>query len=131
MFISKRVQIEKNFLNIIFCMDSQEIYLKIVAPIKIGKGGYSVVKDKNLAIIMHHYAWDDSNLTPLQRLAALYLFNIHNEEWTVNSTLPIEEISSPLIQIALIILLVSSICFIAIIIIAGALTRVIAGEEAN
>ena len=54
MFVLKQVFIDNEILNIIFCIDLQQIYLKIVAPIKIGKGGYSVVKDKDLAIIMHH-----------------------------------------------------------------------------
>ena len=37
-----------------FRMDLNEVYKKIVKPVRIGEGGYSVVKDKDLAIIMHH-----------------------------------------------------------------------------
>ncbi|MGP1588700.1 MAG: hypothetical protein ACTTHL_02220 [Oribacterium sp.] len=30
------------------------LYETIVSPVKIGRSGYSVVKDKELAVIMHH-----------------------------------------------------------------------------
>ena len=39
---------------LLFAMDLNRVYEKIVSPVHIGEGGYSVVKDKNLAIIMHH-----------------------------------------------------------------------------
>lgn len=176
MLVLKRISLGENeYLNIFFYMDLQEIYLKIVAPIRIGNGGYSVVKDKDLAIIMHHaknqigmdaiydrsvrypnldlrslrawlklqteknsgygildtYIWDDPKLTPIQRLVAYTTVNIRDEQWIVNSTLPIQEISNPLMQMIMIILIVSSICFGVIIMIAVVLTRVIAREEAQ
>lgn len=43
---------ERAFLVLV--MDLNEIYQKTVRPVKIGEGGYSVVKDGDLAIIMHH-----------------------------------------------------------------------------
>lgn len=42
--------------TIVFAMNLNEIYQKIVAPVKIGSGGYSIVKDSRLQIIMHHAA---------------------------------------------------------------------------
>lgn len=39
---------------LVYAMDLDEIYRKIVAPVHIGKGGYSIVKDRDLSIIMHH-----------------------------------------------------------------------------
>ena len=38
----------------ICAMNLDQIYRQIVAPVQIGKGGYSIVKDKDLVIIMHH-----------------------------------------------------------------------------
>lgn len=54
MFIGKNVPVREGTAVITFHMDLNEIYRRIVAPVKIGEGGYSVVKDKDLAIIMHH-----------------------------------------------------------------------------
>lgn len=52
--INKDVETVDGIFRLMFLMDLNEIYRRIVAPVKIGNGGYSVVKDKNLAIIMHH-----------------------------------------------------------------------------
>ncbi len=43
-----------NCCYLVYAMDLNEIYQKIVAPVRIGEGGYSVVKDSSLSIIMHH-----------------------------------------------------------------------------
>ncbi len=40
--------------TVLFVMNLNKIYKKIVLPVRIGSGGYSVVKDSDLAIIMHH-----------------------------------------------------------------------------
>lgn len=40
--------------TIVFSMNLNEIYQTIVAPVKIGNGGYSIIKDKYLEILMHH-----------------------------------------------------------------------------
>ena len=40
--------------RVLLALDLHEVYEKIIAPIRIGEGGYSVVKDRDLAIIMHH-----------------------------------------------------------------------------
>lgn len=47
-------QTEDGLYRILLALDLHEVYEKIVAPIRIGEGGYSVVKDRNLEIIMHH-----------------------------------------------------------------------------
>lgn len=52
--ITKVIETTDGPFRIVFLLDLNEIYRRIVAPVKIGNGGYSVVKDKNLAIIMHH-----------------------------------------------------------------------------
>lgn len=40
--------------RVLLALNLHEVYQKIIAPIRIGEGGYSVVKDRDLAIIMHH-----------------------------------------------------------------------------
>lgn len=40
--------------TVLFVMSLKEVYDHIVAPVRIGEGGYSVVKDSDLEIIMHH-----------------------------------------------------------------------------
>lgn len=42
--------------TVVFAMNLNEIYQTIVAPVKIGNGGYSIIKDSRLQIIMHHAA---------------------------------------------------------------------------
>jgi signal transduction histidine kinase len=54
MFISRRIRIGGEGYAIVYAMNLSEIYRQIVAPVKIGKGGYSIVKDQELSIIMHH-----------------------------------------------------------------------------
>lgn len=56
MFVSRKVTCGRKQYTVIFAMNLNEIYQMIVAPVQIGRGGYSVVKDKNLSIIMHHAA---------------------------------------------------------------------------
>lgn len=38
----------------LFALNLDTVYHQIVAPVRIGRGGYSVVKDSDLTIIMHH-----------------------------------------------------------------------------
>lgn len=54
MFISKKFVWGGELYTVIYAMDLNEIYVRIVEPVKIGEGGYSIVKDKDLSIIMHH-----------------------------------------------------------------------------
>lgn len=54
MKISKKIITDEGEYRLLFFMDLHRIYQKIVEPVKIGKNGYSVVKDQNLDIIMHH-----------------------------------------------------------------------------
>ena len=54
MFISRKMVWNHKLYTMIFAMNLNEIYKQIVEPVRIGNGGYSVVKDENLSIIMHH-----------------------------------------------------------------------------
>ncbi len=54
LLIGKRIWIGDESMVVIFAMDLNKVYQDIVFPVKIGRGGYSVVKDRDLAIIMHH-----------------------------------------------------------------------------
>jgi len=56
MFLSKRITFPDSSYTLIYAMNLDQLYSSIVAPVKIGKGGYSIVKDENLSIIMHHAA---------------------------------------------------------------------------
>ena len=40
--------------TVIYAVNLNVLYALTVQPVKIGEGGYSVVKDRDLAIIMHH-----------------------------------------------------------------------------
>lgn len=54
MFLSKKITWNTKQYTILYAIDLNEIYKQIVAPVQIGKGGYSIVKDSSLSIIMHH-----------------------------------------------------------------------------
>lgn len=54
MLVGKTVPFQGGNCTLIFAMDLDKVYRKIVSPVRIGDGGYSVVKDSTLAIIMHH-----------------------------------------------------------------------------
>ena len=54
MYLSKHFHSKENAFTMVYSMNLGEIYQRIVAPVKIGEGGYSVVKDSSLAILMHH-----------------------------------------------------------------------------
>ena len=156
--IEKCVQVENGYIRMVFMIDLHEIYLKIVEPVKIGEGGYSVVKDRDLAIIMHHaisqigmdaiydrkekypqldlsslekwlemqrvnnkgtsvidtYVWDDPDLSPVKRIVAFTTIRIQQEEWIVNSTLPINELDKPLSNMLLIIMILTTLYFVII-----------------
>ena len=45
---------ENGICILTFAMNLETIYQKIIAPVKIGRDGYSSVKDQNMCIIMHH-----------------------------------------------------------------------------
>ncbi|WP_432628591.1 ATP-binding protein [Brotaphodocola sp.] len=140
MKISKKIVTDAGEYVLLFSMDLHNIYQKIVEPVKIGENGYSVVKDQNLDIIMHHakdqigmdavrgrslrypslnltsldswverqtredsgtgildsYVWDDPSLPAVRRIVAFTVIYIQGERWIVNSTLPMEELDSPL-----------------------------------
>lgn len=54
MFLSRGFQWDQSSCRILYAMNLNTIYEQIVAPVQIGKGGYSIVKDSELTIIMHH-----------------------------------------------------------------------------
>lgn len=54
MFISRKFQWNKEQCTVVCAMNLNRIYEQIVAPVQIGKGGYSIVKDRDLVILMHH-----------------------------------------------------------------------------
>lgn len=154
--INKDVETTDGIFRLMFLMDLNEIYRRIVAPVKIGNGGYSVVKDKNLAIIMHHaknqigmdaiydrkeqypeldlssledwlnlqrnnekgmsvidtYIWDDPNVASIKRIVAFTTVDILEEQWIVNSTLPMKELDGPLSDMLFIILTLTGLYFL-------------------
>ena len=54
MLVGKTVPFQGGNCTLIFAMDLDKVYRENVSPVRIGDGGYSVVKDSTLAIIMHH-----------------------------------------------------------------------------
>lgn len=54
LYIVRKLHLEEDDCHLVFAMDLDALYKKIVAPIRIGEGGYSIVKDSDLSIIMHH-----------------------------------------------------------------------------
>ncbi len=54
MFVSRRFFLGGQAYTTVYAMNLNHIYSQIVAPVQIGKGGYSIVKDSSLTIIMHH-----------------------------------------------------------------------------
>lgn len=54
MFLSKKFVCGGELYTVLYAMNLNKIYERIVQPVKIGKGGYSTVKDSDLSIIMHH-----------------------------------------------------------------------------
>lgn len=49
-----RYRLRNSPYDILFSANLNYLYETIVSPVKIGQNGYSVVKDEDLAIIMHH-----------------------------------------------------------------------------
>ena len=54
MYIQKDYETKDGIYQLCFAMNLETLYEHSVAQVKIGKNGYSVVKDQNLYIIMHH-----------------------------------------------------------------------------
>ena len=54
MYVSRSFGWDGEEYTAVYAMDLDQIYTRIVEPVKIGQGGYSVVKDRELSIIMHH-----------------------------------------------------------------------------
>lgn len=54
MYIQKEIDTKEGTYRLCFAMNLEALYENSVAKVKIGKNGYSVVKDQDLYIIMHH-----------------------------------------------------------------------------
>lgn len=54
MYVAKEFTLNRDSFYAVYAMNLSEIHSQIVAPVVIGQGGYSVVKDSTLSIIMHH-----------------------------------------------------------------------------
>ena len=54
LYIQKEIDTKEGAYQLCFAMNLETLYENSVAKVKIGKNGYSVVKDQNLYIIMHH-----------------------------------------------------------------------------
>ena len=54
LYIQKEIDSKEGIYRLCFAMNMEALYENSVAKVKIGKNGYSVVKDQNLYIIMHH-----------------------------------------------------------------------------
>lgn len=54
LYIQKEIDTKEGTYRLCFAMNLETLYENSVAKVKIGKNGYSVVKDQNLYIIMHH-----------------------------------------------------------------------------
>ena len=54
LYVAQSVRIDSRPCYLIGAIDLNHIYEVTVRPVKIGSGGYSVVKDRQLSIIMHH-----------------------------------------------------------------------------
>ncbi len=54
LYIQKDLTFGSDVYTLTFAMNLETLYQKIVAPVKIGTGGYSSVKDQDMYIIMHH-----------------------------------------------------------------------------
>lgn len=71
LYIRKEIDTKEGLYNLCFAMNLEAPYKNSVAKVKIGKNGYSVVKDQNLYIIMHH-AKDQIGLDALFDRERLY-----------------------------------------------------------
>lgn len=54
MVIARSFENSGQSYTVLYALNMNEIYRQIVEPVRIGSGGYSIVKDTDLTIIMHH-----------------------------------------------------------------------------
>jgi len=71
LFVSRSFLWDQKPFTVVYAMNLNTIYSRIVAPVKIGEGGYSIVKDRGLKIIMHH-APDQIGIDAVYDRAARY-----------------------------------------------------------
>lgn len=71
MYIEKDYETKAGIYQLCFAMNLKTLYENSVAKVKIGKNGYSVVKDQNMYIIMHH-AKDQIGLDAIYDRERLY-----------------------------------------------------------
>lgn len=54
LYLSRTLRQAEHAVTVVFAMNLDTVYQRIVRPVRIGVGGYSIVKDRDLSIIMHH-----------------------------------------------------------------------------
>lgn len=114
LYIARALHLKDAESYVVYGMDLDEIYREIVAPVQIGEGGYSIVKDRNLSILMHHApsqigmdaVYDRSERYPdldledlsawleLQRAQPEGVGIIHSYMWDDPELLPVERIAA-------------------------------------
>lgn len=88
MHIRKEIDTEDGVYQLCFAMNLEALYKDSVAKVKIGKNGYSVVKDQNMYIIMHHAKdqigldaiYDRERLYPERDYSSMYAWLTRQEE---------------------------------------------------
>ena len=88
MHIWKEIDTEDGVYQLCFAMNLEALYKNSVAKVKIGKNGYSVVKDQNMYIIMHHAKdqigldaiYDRERLYPELDYSSMYAWLTRQEE---------------------------------------------------
>lgn len=88
MHIRKGIDTEDGVYQLCFAMNLEALYKDSVAKVKIGKNGYSVVKDQNMYIIMHHAKdqigldaiYDRERLYPELDYSSMYAWLTRQEE---------------------------------------------------
>lgn len=88
MHIWKEIDTEDGVYQLCFAMNLEALYKDSVAKVKIGKNGYSVVKDQNMYIIMHHAKdqigldaiYDRERLYPELDYSSMYAWLTRQEE---------------------------------------------------
>lgn len=88
MHIRKEIDTEDGVYQLCFAMNLEALYKDSVAKVKIGKNGYSVVKDQNMYIIMHHAKdqigldaiYDRERLYPELDYSSMYAWLTRQEE---------------------------------------------------
>ena len=112
LFVGRSFTWKHETFTAIYALNLSVIHKEIVAPVKIGDAGYSIVKDKNQAIIMHHapgmigmdaiydrsILYPDADLTSLtawiesQRMTPEGMGVIDSYQWDKKELVPVKRI---------------------------------------